>query len=47
MKAKRKKSRSLGTCSGAGFNLKKSPSRGVKSASGRKLRSCRTKKRKK
>jgi hypothetical protein len=43
----KRKSRSLTTCSGAGYNLKKSPSRGVKSAAGRRLTKCKTKRRKK
>lgn len=39
-KRKRRKSKSLGTCTGAARNLKKSKSRGVKSAAGRKLGTC-------
>ena len=39
-KKRKSKSKSLSSCSGAGYNLKKSPSKGVKSAAGRKLSKC-------
>jgi len=39
-KAKKSKSMNLSTCSGAGRTLRKSTSKGLKSAAGRKLSKC-------
>ena len=39
-KSKKSKSMNLTTCSGAGRTLKKSTSKGLKSAAGKKLNKC-------